>query len=697
MEEDTEYKKLPVEERCVHKLWKARVDGYEEANKIFREIDDEKSMEWSKFTGLIKKFVTDSNAMAQEKGLEATLVFVENCGHAGKTVGEVISGIVAKCIAAPKTKTRELSVQIAMMYIEIEKPDSVIEELVKGMEHKNPKIVAACVSVVTLSLREFGSKVVGVKPIIKKIGTLLTDRDKSVREEGKLLAIEIFRWIGPALKPQLASLAPVLITELEGEFDKLKGGHPTPTRYLKSQQQRQVAVAQAAADDDCDGDGNEDDVDFEPIDPMDLIDPVDILSKLPKDFYEKLEAKKWQERKESLEALDTLLKNPKLESGDYGELVRALKKVISKDSNVVLVAMAGKSIAAIAKGLGKKFQPYAGICVSAIFEKFKEKKTNVVTALRDAIDSMYPSTNLEQIQEDILEALNNKNPAVKAETASFLARAFSKTLPTVLTKKLLKSYVTALLKTLNEPDPNVRDCASDAIGTLMKLVTEKVIGPFLTDVDALKMQKIKESCEKAVIYVKIPNPKKERPATVPTKKLIQKAGSVDAKPVQRPATSNVKKVLIKKQASQGPLAKSASSVKVLPTEMNLTPEEVDEQGSEIISAEILAGLADANWKTRLSSVESFSGVVNDLEPKCGHSQILVRLLIKKPGLKDTNFQVLKIKLEIIKTVVEKMGITVTAADYICNDVTEKLSDTKCSSVAGKFFFFKFIFVDAPIT
>jgi cytoskeleton-associated protein 5 len=64
-----------------------------------------------------------------------------------------------------------------------------------------------------------------------------------------------------------------------------------------------------------------------PVDPYDLMDPVDILAKLPKDFYEKLEAKKWQERKEAMDELDKLLQHPKLESGEYGDLVRALKKV----------------------------------------------------------------------------------------------------------------------------------------------------------------------------------------------------------------------------------------------------------------------------------------------------------------------------------------------------------------------------------
>lgn len=125
MEDDSEYKKLPPEERCIHKLWKARVSAYEEVTKLFKQIDDEKSPEFGKYLGLVKKFVTDSNAMGQEKGLEATLAYVENYAHAGKTVSEVMSGIVTKCIAAPKTKTRELALQVSLMYVEIEKYEAV--------------------------------------------------------------------------------------------------------------------------------------------------------------------------------------------------------------------------------------------------------------------------------------------------------------------------------------------------------------------------------------------------------------------------------------------------------------------------------------------------------------------------------------------------------------------------------------------
>uniref|UniRef100_A0A1I8NBI3 TOG domain-containing protein n=1 Tax=Musca domestica TaxID=7370 RepID=A0A1I8NBI3_MUSDO len=701
MAEDTEYKKLPVDERCVHKLWKARVDGYEEAAKIFREIDDEKSPEWMKFVGLIKKMVVDSNAMAQEKGLEAALIFVENCGHAGKTVGDVMSGIVQKCIAAPKAKTKDLSVQVTLMYIEIEKHEAVLEELVKGMEHKNPKIVSACVACTTLALKEFGSKVVNVKPLIKKLAPLMSDRDKAVREEGKQLAIEIYRWIGPAMKQQISSLPQVTIKELEDEFDKLKGEKAEPSRYLKSQQEKQQQISAAAAESN--DNGNDDDVDAggEEIDPMDLIDPVDILSKMPKDFYEKLEEKKWTLRKESLEALEKLLTdNPKLESGDYGSLVTALKKVITKDSNVVLVAMATKCLAMLAKGLGKRFSPYAMACIPSLLEKFKEKKANVVTALREAMDAIYPSTNLEAMQEHIVESLGNKNPSVKSETAAFLARAFARTQPTAINKKLLKLFVSTLIKTLNESDPTVRDSSADAIGTLLKLMGEKQVGPFLVDVDALKMAKIKECQEKAEIKVKIAGIKKERPATAPTSvpaskssssttSAAPKGGSSEPKPVSRPSTAGAKKPVPKKAGVSGgssgaPLSKSASTAKVLATEREMAPEEIQGKAEELLSPAILSGLVDSNWKNRLAAVESLLQEMPNFDTKTpGLSQVLIRTISgRKPGLKEMNFQVLKFKLDIIRTISETCPVTATTIDVVVNEITEKLADIKNGGAAA---------------
>lgn len=412
---------------------------------------------------------------------------------------------------------------------------------------------------------------------------------------------------------------------------------------------------------------------------MDLMDPVDILSKLPKDFYDKLEEKKWTLRKESLEALEKILTdNPKLENGEYGTLVSTLKKIITKDSNVVLVAMAGKCLALLAKGLAKRFSNYASVsgyekeykeyctntlslqaCVPSLLEKFKEKKPNVVTALREAIDAIYLSTSLEAQQESIVESLANKNPSVKSETAMFLARALTRTQPTAINKKLLKLLTTSLVKTLNEPDPTVRDSSAEALGTLMKLMGEKAVGPLLTDIDPLKMGKIKESHDKAEIKIKVAGPKKEaRPASAPPVKAAAPAkaaaGSAEPKPVTRPATAGARKVV--KKASGGPSGGGASgggavaaakgSGKALATERELAPEEVQAKAEEFLPADILSGLVDSNWKNRLASVEQLMGDITSYDAKqAGISQILIRTISgRKPGLKEMNFQVRRLKI-----------------------------------------------------
>lgn len=64
-----------------------------------------------------------------------------------------MSGLVAKCVGAPKAKTKDLAAQISLMFIEIEKHEITIEELLKGTEQKNPKIVSGCVNIMTQAIR----------------------------------------------------------------------------------------------------------------------------------------------------------------------------------------------------------------------------------------------------------------------------------------------------------------------------------------------------------------------------------------------------------------------------------------------------------------------------------------------------------------------------------------------------------------
>lgn len=72
---------------------------------------------------------------------------------------------------------------------------------------------------------------------------------------------------------------------------------------------------------------------------------------------------------------------------------------------------------------------------------------------------------------------------------------------------------------------------------------------------------------------------------------------------------------------------------------------------------LLVALTDPNWKMRLEGVEGFRHALADLNPSEVSGQLLVKILNKKPGLKDTNFQALKMKLEAVKAVTDKFPVS----------------------------------------
>lgn len=699
MGDDSEWLKLPVDQKCEHKLWKARLSGYEEALKIFQKIKDEKSPEWSKYLGLIKKFVTDSNAVVQLKGLEAALVYVENAHVAGKTTGEVVSGVVSKVFNQPKAKAKELGIEICLMYIEIEKGESVQEELLKGLDNKNPKIIVACIETLRKALSEFGSKIILLKPIIKVLPKLFESRDKAVRDEAKLFAIEIYRWNRDAVKHTLQNINSVQLKELEEEWVKLPTGAPKPSRFLRSQQELEAKLEQQqSAGGDAEGGGDDGD-EVPQIDAYELLEAVEILSKLPKDFYDKIEAKKWQERKEALEAVEGLVRSPRLEAGDYAELVKALKKVVGKDTNVMLVALAAKCLTGLAVGLRKKFGQYAGHVVPTILEKFKEKKPQVVQALQEAIDAIFLTTTLQNISEDVLAVMDNKNPTIKQQTSLFIARSFRHCTSSTLPKSLLKPFCAALLKHINDSAPEVRDAAFEALGTALKVVGEKTVNPFLADVDKLKLDKIKECSEKVeLVHGKksgLAAEKKESKPLPGRAAASGAAGDKDTKDVSGPKPGPLKKAPATKaggppkkgkttapggSASSGTKNKKGLETKEI-AEPELSIEVCEEKASAVLPPTCIQLLDSSNWKERLACMEEFQKAVELMERSEMPCQALVKMLAKKPGWKETNFQVMQMKLHIVALIAQKGNFSKTSAQIVLDGLVDKIGDVKCGNNA----------------
>jgi hypothetical protein len=689
-DDDQEYLKLPADERCVHKVWKARVSGYEDAAKQFNYWDGD-DPNWKKYAPIVKKFVVDSNAVAQEKGLVATLAFVANCDAAGRTGSEITDGLVTKCLGAPKAKTKELAGQILLMLCEIEVHEKVIEDLIKGLTQKNPKVVSGCLSNMTASLKAFGAKVIKVSPLLKAAMPLLDHRDKTVREEGKGLIAESYRWVGAVMKQQLNGLKAVQLKELDEMFDQMsEGGKAKPERYLRSQIPTQATGGGA---DDADGgggggeDAEEEEEDAGADDPYDLIDPVDILAKIPKNFYELVEEKKWQLRKEALDALLPLTQTSKILNGDFNDVVRVLKKFIAKDTNVMLVALAAQCMAGLAKGLRGNFKNPALQCLPACLEKFKEKKINVLTGLRDAVDAFYPVLNVEGIQEDCLATLKHKTPSVVSETAKYLARCFSKCPPQLVTnKKAVKGYVSALMDRLSHADGTVRDAASEALGVLWKFLGEPTLMKLMPDLEAVKLAKIKEFAEKAELTGKPAAVVGGVAAAKKGAKVVKSGGggAAAAKPASKPKPAGARKV--SRPAAKRPSPEPACD----------EPEPADEEDegepvaedhvprvdiSEKMNETFLAKMQDKNWKLRKEAMDEMKDIISSAKFVAANIGGLGPVLASR--FTDTNKIISQQAVEIAKDLSIAMGAHVRGQmQHLVPGLLGSLCDSKPIVRAG---------------
>ncbi len=129
-------------------------------------------------------------------------------------------------------------------------------------------------------------------------------------------------------------------------------------------------------------------------------------------------------------------------------------------------------------------------CYGPLMDRFKEKKQNIVEALREACDAIYPSTNLENISETAIANLAHKTPVVRQQVALFLARCFAMCTQTTLPKKVLKLYLPPLVKNLSEADPTVRDTSAEALGAILKALGEKIFLPQIGEIEQIKMDKV---------------------------------------------------------------------------------------------------------------------------------------------------------------------------------------------------------------
>ncbi|KAL6852525.1 hypothetical protein ACO1O0_007071 [Amphichorda felina] len=513
MAEEEDFSSLPLSDRFTHKVWKVRKAAYEDAAKQFSVSPDEDDPCFRPFlndSGLWKSAVLDSNVAAQQEAVIALCAFLKYGGRdcCLRTRGQAVTPIVEKCLSSTRAATKQNAIEALLLYIELDVAGPVIEEVLPGLGNKVPKNVAATLNALTQIVHNYGCKIVDPKPILKCLPKAFGAADKNIRAEATNLAVELYRWLREAMKPMFwGELKPTQQNDLEAQFEKIKAeAAPKQERLLRSQQAAMESAA--AAGEEIEEEGGEPE-DAGEMDAFDLAEPQDVLKKIPPSFHDQLASSKWKDRKEAVDALHQALSVPRIKDGDFNEINRGLAKCM-KDANVAVVTQAAQCIATLAIGLRQAYGKHRTTVMQPIMDRLKEKKTTVAEALGGALDAVFMATSLGECLEDITAYLSNKNPQVKEGTMKFLIRCL-RTTRDVPSKPEIASICDSGKKLLSESSPALRDGGAEILGTVMKIIGERAMTPYLDGLDDIRKNKVKEYFETAEVKAK----EKPKPAPAP--------------------------------------------------------------------------------------------------------------------------------------------------------------------------------------
>ncbi|GLC42611.1 hypothetical protein PLESTB_001118900 [Pleodorina starrii] len=678
-----EAKKLPLTDRVAHANWKARVAAYEDISAACKEIYDDADPRLNEFAPLFPKAVSEPNAAAVDKALDALTAFLAKATeqHASRICERTCANIVAKCLSA-RTSTLTRALEALLLFIELEQAEKVTEALVSGLTNKNPKVVVAALEFLYHALNFFGHRVVAPQPIIKALPALFESKDGKARDKVKELVVELARWMGPdAVRTLLFDkMREVMRDNINGCLEGLELSRKPP-RLTRKQQARaedvreQVVVGSGAA-----GNGGgaaaavEEEMPAE-ADPYDFVEPKKILQELKSDnFWDKLEEKKWTERRDAVLLLKGLADTPRIASGDYGDLMRELRKLISKDSNVVVVAESINCCGVLAKGLRKDYSSWARNLAGLLLEKFKEKNSNVGNAVATALTFMHKYCwSLQEVVEELTEAMGHANPKVKEDTYKWLTGAVSQE-PKANLKQLVAPLMGAAAKGAEEAAPALREAAMGFMAAFtVRFGNTAILEKFGAKLDDSRKKKLQDMVAEAMggggaaaAASAAPTPAATASAppaarsSGPAINLKSRLGTTTARPATaaKPASAAAG---AGSSGGGGPIAASGGgggSKKAAGggdgddeaslAAGTLSRDQAVAALTDLVGEGTVKELQDDQWKVRLDAMERLVSFVGEPGVAASNGSTIVQAVSHVPGWGEKNFQVMAKVLEVLR-------------------------------------------------
>lgn len=563
-QEDEDFTKLPLDERLAHKLWKARLHGYQELVATFEKDENGGSMYWSD-PEQFARYVVDSNVAAQEQAVVALATLLRKGRLPAREVdlssniSAWVPVLVEKALTSSRAATRSKAVECILLLCAYDQSITLSVRAVLPFFHKKlPKLVSAsinCVAELIKSYQFVNAEVTELlAEILEPLVKLAGHADRNVRAQTMALIVEIYNATGKnkGLLQELLldQLKPIQQNDLQKLFDKAdkEPASAQPGLLFRWQEGQRV---------DKDGDTL---MDMKPvsdretstevqqgannaaIDPFDLLPEQTILDRLPPDFHERINSAKWKDRVESLQEFwdssVSTVKKLKSRGEDYTEILNILGHIIQKDANVQAVTIASQCIKTICEKLRTPgfTKHYATLVFVPLLERTKEKKPSVIDSIRQALtvichfyNPLNPNGHNEDMLQEILEFMKHKTPQIRIESTNlftFVIKEVNSNETKILRKYLEDEIVPTVLKIVNDTQPTIRNSGFECFANLIRLLSNRDLSLALETLDSLKKKKIQEylndlpskseSSEKPTVGGS--RPASSRLSTIPTKR-----------------------------------------------------------------------------------------------------------------------------------------------------------------------------------
>lgn len=645
-----------------------------------------------------------------------------------------MTNVVAKGMNG-RPKTVERATEIVCLLCELAAADVVVEYLLKGTTHKVPKLVLACTEALRVTIASFGTpKVLPPKPVLKGISHLFDSKDAKIRGAAKDLTVELTRWLGPdAVKRDLLDkMRDTMQAEVREMIGENPPGLPRATRLTRAEQADPPPEPM-----DIDGEeetvGANLDTSGGPAtgapgaegaipDAYEYADPEVIFDKLEKTPADKEQPKfwiaivsaKWKERLGALSQLRELADCPRLAAGDYGDIGRALKKVVTKDANIACVGEACVAAGNLAKGARKEWSREGRMMLPGMLDKFKDKNASVVQKIHDALAQVVRHCfTLGDVSDDVVAALGHKVPKVAEQTLLWVARSIEEMKGgKSAVMALHKTMLPAVVKCVDAKTPEVRAAALEAISSIARASGGyKSVAKSIDSLDDAMKRKIEDMCGGCAAVGTVPlaarDPNAAGSRAVPAKPASTAAvrssitgalirpGSTGASTARsarttRPGTSHgastarggvTRTSTSSKPAGSGGTVSSTSVDDASVTEgAGVSEGELAERLAAMFSSDVVEQLRSGEWKQRLAGIEVVADAIAATpaeELDRGAVDTVVRGLAVYPGFAEKNFQVSTKVFQVFNALATKSeAFTKRDGAQCVSGMADKVADVK---------------------